>query len=295
MLALGVAVSAWILTFTDVFEEFAGLLALSGLFSWIAFVSKLLPEDRVKALQGWTDREIFCRNRTTWAIFCGFGVALLVFSLLGSVQVESYDTIDRAMHVGRAGGKADLEGEVSRLLPGKRLREVFITSWFRQTNVRIKAIGYPDVVKPLKPWTVTKLYLPASFLRPVVLVIPSPKLMAFPDSTIQLLIDDKEWDKIPFDGKAVWVGCDRQVEIPKSEGDALRSFMTALSDAEKPQALDSWFHPDAASDKQLPAGSTIKVQFVLSNGSVEGEATDLLRLPVSSQDFPQRIYLAEKQ
>ena len=47
MLSLGVGVSAWVLRYTDLFEEFAGLLALGGLFSWLAFVSKLLPENRV--------------------------------------------------------------------------------------------------------------------------------------------------------------------------------------------------------------------------------------------------------
>ena len=55
LIALGVMVTAWIIKYTDWFSEFAGLLALGGLFSWLAFVAKILPEDRVKDLQAWVD------------------------------------------------------------------------------------------------------------------------------------------------------------------------------------------------------------------------------------------------
>jgi hypothetical protein len=51
ILLFGVANSAWLLRFTDYFEVVGGLLALGGLFSWLAFVVKVLPDDRLKAIQ----------------------------------------------------------------------------------------------------------------------------------------------------------------------------------------------------------------------------------------------------
>src|ERR1039458_4964733 len=51
LIVLGTAACAWVLYFTSWFPQLGGLLALGGLFSWLAFVFKLIPDDTVKALQ----------------------------------------------------------------------------------------------------------------------------------------------------------------------------------------------------------------------------------------------------
>src|SRR5947209_1330617 len=68
----GVALSGWILFYTDYFEIFGGLLSLTGLFSWLAFISKALPEDRLKALQSALDNRVFNRHKTSVLILSCF-------------------------------------------------------------------------------------------------------------------------------------------------------------------------------------------------------------------------------
>lgn len=43
VLLFGVLLSGWIFYYTDWFEAFVGLLALEGLFSWLAFVTRFSP------------------------------------------------------------------------------------------------------------------------------------------------------------------------------------------------------------------------------------------------------------
>src|SRR6266496_3789796 len=65
IIVLGVAISGWILYFTDWFPAIGGLLALGGVFSWLAFVSKVLPDERLKVLQASAGARIFSR-RWSW-------------------------------------------------------------------------------------------------------------------------------------------------------------------------------------------------------------------------------------
>jgi len=48
ILALGVAASAWLIHFSDRFREVGEVLALGGLASWLAFVSRAISETRIK-------------------------------------------------------------------------------------------------------------------------------------------------------------------------------------------------------------------------------------------------------
>src|SRR5205807_6888620 len=97
LIALGVMVTAWIIKYTDWFSEFAGLLALGGLFSWLAFVANILPEDRVKDLQAWVDTVVLNGKKTSSVLGYLFVFGFLVSMFLGTVQVESLETTDRGL------------------------------------------------------------------------------------------------------------------------------------------------------------------------------------------------------
>src|ERR1700730_16995406 len=55
---VGVLVCWWIYYFTDYFEAFSSLLALGGIFSWLTFVTKILPETRLQGLQESVDETL---------------------------------------------------------------------------------------------------------------------------------------------------------------------------------------------------------------------------------------------
>jgi hypothetical protein len=292
LLALGTGVSAWILRYTDVFEEFAGLLALSGLFSWLAFVSKLLPESRVVALQEWADGALFTEWRTTRILGGVIVAVLLLCCFVGSVQVQSFDPGDRAMEVGRRSRKAS--GEITRLLSGGKLREWFFTSWPFPTTIRVKAIGLPELWTTVAPWGRNELYLPASFIRPVILLTPNPKPIDFKDAGGSVQVFDERnnrWDEIPFDGRAIWIGCDREVQVPAHAADALREEIKGMAEeADRTKVTQSWFNPTASErPKPLPAGT---LDFVFVRGTDKLPLTSVRVLhPATFRDFPQRVRL----
>jgi hypothetical protein len=49
ILAVGVSFCAWILHYTEWFPAIGGILALGGVLSWLAFVSRILPDHPMKA------------------------------------------------------------------------------------------------------------------------------------------------------------------------------------------------------------------------------------------------------
>lgn len=292
MLFLGVGISAWILRYTDVFEEFAGLLALSGLFSWLAFVSKVLPEDRVKALQEWADRAIFTDTRTSRILAVLSVLAVVLSGFLGSLQVQSFDPADRAMQVDRP-GKNEIS-DTSRLLSGGKLRQVFWTSWPWRSSIRVKAIGLPELLTTVGPWERKELYLPTSFLRPVLLLTPSPKLIDLQGAASFVEVyDDKGnlWDRIPFDGRAIWLGCDRDVQIPSHAADALREEIKGITaETDRLKAIQSWFNPTASEHPKALSPGEVRLAFLFL-GTPLTELKVTVLPPTTFRDFPQRIKL----
>src|SRR5215475_10740378 len=89
IIVLGVLLTAWTLYYTDAFPAIGGLLALGGLFSWVAFVSKVLPDHRLKALQDSADRRVFGNPATRRVLIAIAVIALVAGSAIGSIQLTS--------------------------------------------------------------------------------------------------------------------------------------------------------------------------------------------------------------
>jgi hypothetical protein len=299
-------VTAWIIAYTDWFSEFASLLALGGLFSWLAFVAKILPEGRVKDLQNWIDTVVLNGRRTSSLLGYLFVFGFLISMFLGTVQVESLETADRGLTIARvaAGGTPTTpsaqETEAERLSPGGRIRSVFWTFPFWPTTAQIKVTGYPYRVTTIHPLRASKLYVPESFLRPALLVKPSLKLMGFSSGySIRIYLTTADgpetvWDNVEFDGHAFWIGCEKEIEIPKHTVESLQEELKPLGDkapALKSQALRLWFNVHTGSVKSLPTGARVRLKIVLKGMELQGEVTDTVRKPDSYLDFPQVLQL----
>src|SRR6266850_6540556 len=86
---VGVALCWWIYHFTDWFEAFASLLALGGIFSWLAFVAKVLPEARLKEMQDWVDSSVLTRPKL-WLAVLIVGAVLFAGGLcVGTIEVQA--------------------------------------------------------------------------------------------------------------------------------------------------------------------------------------------------------------
>jgi len=84
---LGVLACGWLLYYSDWFEVVGGLLALGGAFTWLAFVLKVLREDRIHELQAWIETNVLGQNKMLIVSLLLLLFVILVPSLfVGTIQ-----------------------------------------------------------------------------------------------------------------------------------------------------------------------------------------------------------------
>lgn len=222
--ASGTVICFWVWYYTDWIEEFGAVLTLGGALSWLAVMLRIIPEDRIKTVQ-----EAFFS-----AAFEGHGAlpwqglfmaaAAAATSCFATVQIESArESSDRFVVV--AGEKEAKQGDFwsSRmeavdfdvLQPGRRLR-VAVPVWAWRRKFAVAVSGYPEKTVWLRPWERRDLIAPSSFRRPVILLRPTAKLIENHQMVARKLFlrranNERE---IPFEGRSLWIGCGRSVEVP---------------------------------------------------------------------------------
>ncbi len=295
---LGVCFCWWVFHFTDWFEAVVSLLALGGVFSWIAFISRLLPEERQKALQAWADETVLC-SKFTSAVICVIAALLLVASnFVGSIEVDSLQgASDRALTISGLGA---MDAEEESLPASGALRRLHYTSWWSSTVWRVKVSGYPDKEVTLRPWRREEITVPGGLFRPVVLLRPTVDLFdAVHNNARDLVITVGAnshraaitYPAVKFDGHALWIGCDEDVDVPLNLESAWRTESLAR---QRPTAFYYWLRPKIPGPPALlEAGTEIKITWTtwLANDGKPFEK----KFPVLSlqrrQDFPQEVIL----
>jgi hypothetical protein len=119
-------------------------------------------------------------------------------------------------------------------------------------KVRVKVNGYPDRAITLRPRQIARLYVPQSFLRPVILLRPTVELIeSVGNSPVKLEVRAGKYTATiaNFTGQAIWVGCDEDVDIPAALQDAWR---VELSARQKSGLLRKWLTPEAAAFSGQP-------------------------------------------
>lgn len=284
ILALGTLVSGWILYYTEWFPAIGGLLALGGVLSWLAFISRVLPEERLAALQTWADQRILSSHATLVILAVLAGGALIAATFLGSIQVTATrESTDRFVQIYRTGRTPTLE---ARLPAGGRVRKPVWTAWLRPTSWRVKVSGYPDEAVTVRPWRRAALSVPASFRRPVVVVRSTIDLFDIVHNrprTLTIAVGDRTF-KTQFNGHALWLGCDEDVEIPPALDAAWRAEANARA---RPSVITYWLHPASiAADAKLSPGTRIAATLLDQAG--RPVTTELL---VRKDEIPQEMIL----
>jgi hypothetical protein len=230
LILVGVAVASWLLLMTDWFEYFASLIGLGGALTWLAFVTKLLPDDEGKAIQKGLFG-FFLGGRYAWAVYLFLlAAAGLVTASLGTIQCESAQAgADYQVAVYRNGESPPSMEDRDRLPATGRLRFVRPLPWWRPGRFTVSVFGLPASEVTLRPWWDRKpLRVPYTFLeRPVVLVGADGELFGRIQEDAKLkyaywmvvTLNEQEFRlEKPYRGEAVWVGCDGGdgVELPKA-------------------------------------------------------------------------------
>lgn len=285
LVGTGVVASAWILYYTDWFEAIGGLLTLTGIFAWVAFLVELVSDERKGQIQSAFERRVLL-NRSSWRWLLGSAGVLLVLTVLtGTIEVRSFsDDSTRSLTVTSAGAASDARPLREAALTPFSSRKLLFFGWGR---LRVKLSGLPALEVRAGLFRPRVLSSPDDFTRsPVLLIRPSTglsHLAAGSDSLVLVIRRGGETlvGPLPFRGRAVWVGCDRDVAIP--------AWLYRRWEPEEPVP---WLPAvDTESLVSLRAGDELSIRLETASGEYAPEIRHVVRAPYGSQDFVQEIVL----
>jgi hypothetical protein len=300
----GVALSFWMLRYTDWFPVVGGLLGLTGAFTWVAFLANIVPEARKQAFQGWFDRRVLQR---WWPIglLSGLSLAFLLLftSWHGTLILDTLgDGVPRTVALTRLGD----EGAVAPLRFGSAARAeqklLLPTAPLRPTAYRLKLSGLPAFTVEVAPWRRRTVVVPSEVLTsPVVLLRPTATMSGEASSgEFALLVqaDGQEFGRLmDYRGESVWIGAEGDVEVPAAAIDRWR--LELISRGLPTALVQRWTAPRSlVGERPLAAGTTIIATILrdpdalgTAEAGVQGEATARLKPHTSSADFPQEMVI----
>jgi len=283
----------WLLHYTDKFDDFAKVLALGGGLTWLAFLLKVLPDERLKELQAVLDRLVFSQWWLTVLLIIAFSVALYCREHIGALQVELFQGSEERILTVKINGVTQ---DSWRLLPGDKVRLPVWTNSTKHVPVYIKVSGYPDLRIQIAPLERSQLRIPAAFTRRVILLRPTPSLISSRSASLrirvrlngQALSDEsgKPVADLGFDGRPVWIGADEDVFIPQTMLDHWRD---DLPPGARAQSMSFLQHAAAVTTTgfDLNSGDRVCVEFLRQNNAVYLRRLINVRPMEPNHDFPQ--------
>jgi len=212
---LGVAFCGWILAYTDWFPVVGGLLSLGGLFSWLAFVSRMLTEEVTKQLQ-----EGFVAQLNKRSVCVGLLIAALILGggslFFGVIRVQALPSSQiTGFDLYREGS----EDPDPQSLGTDGSSNVLVPTVFGHSSWRIKVQGYPYEAIDVYPFQRPREYLPQTQRpRRVLLIVPSDEIMNVHSAekpTLVVDLGDGRQLTIPeYSWFAFWIGCEADVKVP---------------------------------------------------------------------------------
>ncbi len=297
LVALGFAVCAWYLHYTDLFPEVLSLLSLGGLFAWLAFLANVLTKERKEELQKRFERHVLLPKKTILVIFLIASVFFLAWgSRRGSVAISTKpDDKERTIEIRPLDQKqsGSAKNLVEESLPARSRRKYALpTSWFGSREYRIKVSGLPAAVADVKAWRIKPLSVPADFDAPLVLVRLSGVLsgsLQKPSAggTLSVSGNGKLIGTLPsYRGEAVWVGGDKDIEIPER---ILSGWRLELIRNHAPQEVLTRWLPSVSinPDVGISEGQRIDVSLITPS------QTEFLKTVFVTRPYPQEVTLDE--
>jgi hypothetical protein len=302
LLTTGTMVCFWFWRYTDWFEELGAVLTLSGVLSWLAAILKVVPDEKTKAFQATLFEAVFESPSSRKWIMTFFAVVAIGSFCFATVQLEPLqESVDRAVlaysarantnaaAVDRTPSARIAEEDFETLKPSGRVRLVLPVWWGMQNRFIVKVSGYPDMLIKLRPWQRLDLTVPNSLCRPVVLLRPTARLInnarQEPWTLIVRDVDSNVEAQMLFDGHAVWVGCDANVQLPEA---MQHLWETDINDVLKPFFL----YPQAFSNAfpELKQGEKFAVQLRTGPGLLQPAISfEVAPAPPRQGFFPQVV------
>jgi hypothetical protein len=293
LIVVGTSFCIWLLHYTDKFDDFAQVLALGGGLTWLAFVLKLLSEERLKALQSDLDKLIFSQWWLTVLLLLASATGLYYRAHYGTLQVELFrGNEERILTVKGAG----LQDDPWRLMPGQKVRIPVWTSAGAPTPLYVKVSGYPDLRVRIAPHERRELRIPEAFTRRVILLKPTSKLLVHRTEGFSIRVKvnghalqdgaGRPLKDSAFDGYPLWIGADEDVIVPQATLDRWRD---SLSEDVRSIAMGYLQHPEAITKTgfDLSSGDHVCVEMLRKDGSPYLWKEIIVRPVEPNHDFAQ--------
>jgi hypothetical protein len=293
LIAGGTWLCFWLLHYTDKFEDFAKVLALGGGLTWLAFILKVLPDERLKELQSTLDRLIFSQWWPTLLLIIAFAAGLYCRAHIGTLQVELFQGGEERILSVKVKGIAQ---DPWRLLPGDKVRIPVWTNSTAPAPLYVKVSGYPDLKIHIVPQERRELRIPAAFTRRVVLLKPTPSLISSRTGGLRIRVrlngqpltdeNGKPVTDVAFDGRPVWIGADEDVFIPQAMLDRWRD---ALPPSARTQSMSFLQHAASVTTTgfDLNSGDRVCIDFLRQNDAIYLRRLIQVRAMEPNHDFPQ--------
>jgi hypothetical protein len=299
LLVLGVVLCGWVLAYTDWFPVVGGLLSLGGIFSWLAFVSRMLTGDITKQFQeGFV--ATLSKKRLSAVLFIIALLLAVASSFFGVIRVQALPSSQiNGFNLYRE-GSSDPEPQS---LGTDGSSNVLVPTVFGHSSWRIKVPGYPYEPVDVYPLQRLREYLPTTQRqRRVLLIVPSEEILsAHNTEKITLVVDlgDGKQLTIPeYSWFAFWVGCAADVKVPAPVQAELRtkfpkgkrSSLDVTLDA--PWSDPTWLpHPAKPFDLEFPV-RTVTLTLKDSDGKERLKRSVIVR--DEGATFVQLEYLANE-
>ncbi len=241
---LGVALCWWIYHFTDWFEAFASLLALGGIFSWLAFVAKVLPDVRLKEMQDWVDSSVLTRPKLWLAVLVIGGVLFVGALCEGTVEVQALRA-GGPVRIHKASTPEKEEPSWELLSANGHTRFVIWSPLWKRTEILVKVSGLPDRAEIVQGLTRVEMQVPDSFRRPVLMLRPTAALTQQLEGQPKALVVRYRGDYREvrdYHGQSLWINCDTDVDIPSETIVVWRAELERLNAV---QLLGHWTNPQS--------------------------------------------------
>ena len=298
---LGVALLGWLRLNTDWGDAAGTVLALGGIFSWVAVVGKLFDDERQKQLRRFLADWLF-ETRRAWGVAAVLAALLLLTAGVGSVEVANQKGGDALVAVGPATGPLpDPKSKAgSRVAGGGRSRELVLVSPFGRRPVTAKVDDVPSLDLAVRPWWRAggpeRVVVPGSFLRPVVLVLGPPGVLAdaadpkIGKLELAVFVNDQRVYREGYDGRAVLIGTrDNTLPFPAKATDPDDAKILELVRT----SLGKVYPPAVGS--AAPLAPSEKVYAVLYYGATEQERVRTRELhlhpPADRDQIVQLLFL----
>ena len=308
LIAMGVCTLYWVGYHTEFLGIIGGLLGLGGVFAWVAFIGKLITDNRKTLLQNAFDA-LLSRPRTT--VYLLFLSALLAVAAgnFGSVQIDARkDTLDRFVTIfDRSAtmefndGKDDVQHEYrAEVTKAGSVRNYLLFTGLDERNYEIRIDGLPVLQQTVKGISRVKLQTPDSFLQKnIILIRPDSELTqtlknANHEITMMISIGDgnlrRKYKISNYRGASVWIGCDESVAIPEPLKESWRLELLAQG---VPQAVIlSWLSPlSRGEDATLLRGEPMEITLEFADNVHLLTERSIVENCGSASCFPQEIVL----